>query len=80
MRTYQEKYRDKIAKSLKEVGKWIENNANELATGIEGRVSMDIWIRYKLDVLDEITPSVSVTYDYIAKKAVEEMMMREQDD
>ena len=67
------KYAHKLQNSIAEVGRWITENAEELATTIDGQLETKITIVFDGSG-EEVSPTIKIEKDFISIKATEKLM------
>lgn len=71
-----EKFRGRLARSIKAAGRWMEDNAEGIAGTIDGRASLDIRLSWECSG-QEITPDINIGGDFLCREAIEEMNRKE---
>jgi len=69
-------FRRKLRESIREAGKWVQENADQIVNDAELLTGLDIWIRYSAG---EVCPEISVNATYIGRGVVEAMNREEND-
>lgn len=69
---------ENIKASIEEIGKWLIENADNLALNVKGKRSMSINVDFDF-TLEQLSPEISLMYDLIDHKAVNELYFPERE-
>ena len=76
-RTTKYNFRENLRNSIREAGKWIQENADQLIPDVELLKDMNIWIRF--DSADGV-PEINVEHTWYSDEMVQAMFKEEEDD
>ena len=68
--------REKVRNGIREAGKWIQENADQIVNDVEGLTGMDIWIRYDAE---DLVPEISVDAKYLSREVIRAMYEEKND-
>lgn len=76
-RTNNDNFRRRLRNSIREAGKWIQENADQMVPDVKLLKDMGIWIRF--DSADGV-PEINVEHTWYSDEIVQAMFKKEEDD